>query len=475
MLDETMRTAILALKAKGHGSRRIAKDLKVSRGAVQEVIRLGTAEVPPSTREEVAEEFRDLVVELYSTCKGNLVRVFEELGKAGASFSYPTLTRFCREQGIGKPAKEPAGRYTFGEGEEMQHDTSPHDVTIGGRKHRVQTASEVLCFSNMVFLQCYPRFTRFECKLFLTEAAEFFGGVCNRCMIDNTHVVVLHGTGRDMVVAPEMEGFARRLGFHFEAHELGDANRSARVEKSFWFFEINFLAGRTFTDFADLNARAREWCDRVNGEYKRALRTKPVELFAREKTALKPLPLHVPVVYQLHHRVVDMEGYVHVNTNRYSTPLGLIGRRVEVREGKDVVEVFEGPRKLATHKKVMEPCNAYVMQSEHRPPRGHRKEHEPARDVKVLLEVGGAVAQYMAGLKERFPAKATLAARQLRRMLREYPREPLEEALTSARTYGLYDVDRVERMTLRLIGNEFFNLDLELDPDDKEDGDESHR
>ena len=49
-------------------------------------------------------------------------------------------------------------------------------------------------------------------------------------MIDNSHVVVLRGTGREMVPVPEMAAFAERFGFRFVAHERGDANRSGRVE-----------------------------------------------------------------------------------------------------------------------------------------------------------------------------------------------------------------------------------------------------
>ena len=46
-------------------------------------------------------------------------------------------------------------------------------------------------------------------------------------MIDNTHVIVLRGTGALMIPVPEMEAFALRYGFIFKAHEKGDANRSA--------------------------------------------------------------------------------------------------------------------------------------------------------------------------------------------------------------------------------------------------------
>ena len=37
------------------------------------------------------------------------------------------------------------------------------------------------------------------------------GGVVERVMIDNTHVVVLRGTAREMIPVPEMEVFAERF------------------------------------------------------------------------------------------------------------------------------------------------------------------------------------------------------------------------------------------------------------------------
>ena len=125
----------------------------------------------------------------------------------------------------------------------MQHDTSPHELELGGRKRRVQTASAVLCYSRMLFFQCYPTFRRFDCKVFLTEALRYFGGAAARTMIDNTHVVVLRGSGRDMVPVPEMAAFGERFGFQFVAHAIGNANRSARVERPFWFIETQLSGG----------------------------------------------------------------------------------------------------------------------------------------------------------------------------------------------------------------------------------------
>ena len=218
------------------------------------------------------------------------MRVHEELVAGGAQLSYPALTAFCRRHGIGYAPPAPVGQYHFEPGEEMQHDTSPHEVELNGTRRRVQTASAVLCYSRMLFFQCYPRFQRFDCKVFLNDALRYFGGATKQVMIDNTHVVVLRGTGREMVPVPEMDAFAERFGFQFVAHEIGDANRSARVERPFSFIDGNFLAGRTFSSWEDLNLRARQWCDKVNSTYKKHLRAVPRELFAVERLHLTPLP-----------------------------------------------------------------------------------------------------------------------------------------------------------------------------------------
>jgi hypothetical protein len=42
-------------------------------------------------------------------------------------------------------------------------------------------------------------------------------------------VVIAHGTGRDARPAEAMRILGERFGFYFEAHALGDANRSAHV------------------------------------------------------------------------------------------------------------------------------------------------------------------------------------------------------------------------------------------------------
>ena len=395
------------------------------------------------------------------------MRVHEELTAAGMTLSYAALTAFCRRQGIGQKPIVPAGRYHFDPGVEMQHDTSPHSVEIGGQKHKAQTASAVLCYSHLLFFQINPTFQRFDCKLFLTEALRYFGGATQRVMIDNTHVVVLRGTGSEMIPVPEMEAFSERFGFRFVAHEKGDANRSARVERPFSFIENNFLAGRAFATWDDLNQQARQWCDRVNATYKKHIRAVPRELFAVERLHLKPLPAWIPEVYRLHPRTVDIEGYVSLHSNRYSVPVAWIGRRVEVRETKNKVEIELDARHIVTHVRAVTTQPHRITLAEHKPPRGEgvkRGDRHP--EEQAILAAVPELAPYVTALKQKGRKVVALALRQLWRLIKDYPRQPLLAAVEEAARYGLYDLDRLERMILRRVARDYFLLETEPHHDD---------
>ena len=285
------------------------------------------------------------------------------------------------------------------------------------------------------------------------------GGAPQRTMIDNTHVVVLRGSGRQMEPVPEMAAFAERLGFRFVAHEIGDANRSARVERPFHFIENNFLAGRTFTSWQDLNSQARQWCDRVNATYKKHIRAIPRELYAIERGQLKPLPAWIPEVYRLHQRMVDTEGYVSLHSNRYSVPATFIGRRVEVRETREKIEIELDARRIVTHARLLT-ADQRVTLREHRPPRGEGpKRGAPHPEELAILHAAPEISPFVENLKLKGRKVIGLALRQLLRMVREYPREPLLDALAEAAQYGLYDLDRVERMILRRVRRDFFLLE----------------
>jgi len=425
---------------------------------VRRVLKQGTADAPAQQRAERLSPEIDRIRELYAGCQGNLVRVHEELAVAGIKVAYTTLTAFCRRHEIGTMPKQVVGSYQFLPGEEMQHDTSPHRPIIAAAPRLVHCASLVVCYSRVLFAQVYPKFNRFWCKVFLTDAMQYLEGAAARCMLDNSSIIIAHGTGKDAVPAPEMAALAEDFGFEFVAHELGDANRSARVERNFDYIERNFYPNRKFSDVADCNRQLREWCDKVNETYKRSLRAAPRELFAVEKPALRPLPLHVREPTEVAHRTVDALGFVTLHTNSYSAPLRLLDRDVDIIATKDHVRLFEGHRLVCEHAREEDGANQRKLLPEHRQ---ERREHPPLRSSpspheEQLVAIAPEFAELVGHLKSLHPGRAIRALRRLHQLYLDYPTDDLRAVIRRALDHRLYDLGRIEAMVLASLSGSFF-------------------
>jgi len=464
MIAPDIRTAILALKAKGTPIRKIARLLKVSRNSVRQVI---LQPPPPTDMAEPAIPTHLLtpIKETFVRCEGNVVRVQEVLAEEhGIHSPYSTLTRWVREADLRAP-KQRAGRYHFGMGEEMQFDTSPHHLKLNDHAVKAQCASLVLAWSRRIFIRYFPCFTRFEAKAFLREALCFMDGSAGRCMVDNSNVVVASGSGEEAVMAPEMEAFGQIFGFEFIAHAVGDANRSARVERPFYYVEKNFLPGRRFDSWEDLNVQARTWCAHTaNQKPKRSLGMSPEAAYVLEKPELLPLPAYLPPVYQAFTRIVDVEGYVYLETNRYSVPERLIGKRVEVYKYPEAVKVLFRHREVAEHARRVGKRHGQSTLKEHRRPKRRQAYQERCIEERQLCGESEALNRYVAGLKKRSPGRGVSRLRRLLAMRQTYPRQAFLAAIETALQYGLYDLHRLEHLILERVAGDFF----QIDPDDEE-------
>jgi hypothetical protein len=85
------------------------------------------------------------------------------------------------------------------------------------------------------------------------------------------------------------------------------------------------------------------------------------------------------------------------------------------------------------------------------------------------LQLEPRLAGYLQGLKQQIGDRRA-PLRRLLSMLQEYPREAFLAALASAERYRLFDLDRLEKMVLRQIAEDYFVLSLTPSP--SEDGDE---
>ena len=163
-------------------------------------------------------------------------------------------------------------------------------------------------------------------------------------------------------------------------------------------------------------------------------------------------------------RVVDVAGYVRVDTNRYSVPERVIGKQVELHKMWDRVVVYFKHQKVADHPRLIDKRETRITAKGHHPPFNRYKAHEgPCKEEKILRGQYDELDQYVQGLKSRSSGRGIRQMRKLLDLKRTYPPEAFKKALQEALHYGLYDLTRLERMTLSRVAGDFFLIEEQDD------------
>jgi transposase len=226
MIEPDMRNAVYQLHLAGMSHRAIARQFHISPHTVRKIVRQQGA-MPQTVRKDKIHIDPELVRRLYQECDGWLQRVHEKLmEEEKIQLSYPTLTRLVRELELGKSRNARCDHVPDEPGAEMQHDTTVYKVELAGKPTRVIASLLYLRYSKRRYLKFYRVFNRFAMKCFLHEALLFWGYAAEQCVIDNTNLARLRGSGKQAVIVPEMASFAERYGFTFLCHALNHANRN---------------------------------------------------------------------------------------------------------------------------------------------------------------------------------------------------------------------------------------------------------
>lgn len=398
MLDLDLCNAICKLHEQGMPLREITRRLGISRNTVRRVIRAaGTPrQTPRGDRISIDPE---LLHRLHRECGGWVQRIHEKLHEEeGIQIGYSTLTRLLRDSGIGQPASTRCDRVPDEPGLEMQHDTTVYRVPLDGQPTRLVASLLYLRYSKRRYLKFYRIFDRFTMKCFLHEALMFWEHSAKQCIIDNTNLARLRGSGPSAVIAPEMEAFGRQYGFHFLCHAVGHANRKAGEERSFWTVETNFLPGRAFQNVADLNEQAHQWATQ-RMEHRPQGRSKliPAKAFEHEMAFLNRLPEALPAPYQTHERDIDQYGYAMFGANYYWVPGDHRGQ-VKVLQYAEHIKICDQGNVVAEYPLPPEG----VKEQRFSPPGLPLPRHQPkkrqrdsAREAQRLRDMGEEVAAYL--------------------------------------------------------------------------------
>jgi transposase len=451
MIEPDKRKAIYLLHKEGMGVREISRHMNISPNTVTAII--GQAgELPQTTRKDKVELDTELVTRIYHQCDGRVQRTHEMLSEEhGIGIGYSTLSRMIRELGFGKSQKKRCARVPDEPGAEMQHDTSPYRVKFADKPALVQGSIVYFRYSKVRYLKFYRSFNRFKMKCFLHEALIFWNYAAGVCIIDNTNLARLHGTGSRAVIVPEMEQFAKQYGFEFVCHEIGHANRKAGNERSFYTVETNFFPGRKFASLEDMNRQAFEWATvRIANRPSGKTRLIPVQAFEYEKPYLKKLPGYVPAPYLVHGRGTDQYGYASVDGNFYWIP-GTKRHDVKVLQYAEHLMIYRNRKLLGRYSLPTDGVKNELIppQGQPKPPYKPKYRKKPtAKEENILRKAAEEVNDYLEFAVKNGGKQKHRFIRRLYGLYRKIALEVFIKAVKRALKYRITDIKTVERIAI---------------------------
>jgi hypothetical protein len=449
MIELEKRKAIYLLHKEGMGIRALARQLSINRNTIREIIVL-KGEMPNCTSKNKVTIDPEVLRELNVKCEGRKQRVMEKLADdKKIEVKYSTLTRLMRKLGIGTPQDTRCDHVPDVPGAEMQHDTSPYTVKLNDVPTKVIASIMYLRYSKRRYLRFYRVFNRFAMKCFFHEALIYWAHAAPKCIIDNTNLARLRGTGKDAVMVPEMAAFALQYGFKFICHEKGHANRKAGEERSFWTVQTNFLPGRTFRDMEDLNRQAFEWA--TERMYHRPLAKThiiPAKAFEHEQPYLNKVLSCLPAPYLLLERCTDQYGYASVEGNFYWV-LGTSREDVKVLRYAEKVEIYRRHERLVAYALPADGIKNARISPEGFPkpryePRDRRRRTE--EEEKRLRAMGVTVNAYLDFVLKPQGIQRHQFLRRLFAMTRQMSDELFVKSVERALKYRITTLDTIERI-----------------------------
>jgi transposase len=374
------------------------------------------------------------------------VRIYEELKGAGYAGGISILKE--RLAKLRAPQREPVIRFETESGRQGQMDWSPYTINFTRTgKCQVQCFSYILGFSRRQYIDFTLRHDFYSLIRRHQDTFQYYGGVPRECLYDNEKTIVLRWECGRPVFNPAFTAFITHYNCKPVACRPGNPQTKGKIESPFNYVEKNLLGGRDFQDMEDLRATRLWWLKEksdlhIHDTTKRA----PLELFIeQEQSALQPLPLHPYDTSEVALKICDAEGFIHLETNRYSVPSGNMADILSVKATEQEILIYTPELELiAQHERQPAGAGRRVENPGHFKTKKIRYGLEPVREA--FMELGEMAQDFLQGLTQRYPRNCGFHARHILRMKESYQSDDINRALQHAIRYQAFEGRAIERI-----------------------------
>ena len=392
MLKVGIVKEIYEMKGSGYSIRDIAGELDIARNTVRRYLKDPEAVMPKRRRRRSSklDPYIEYVDRRLSEGLENCVVLWRELQGLGYQGGYSLVKTYVSPRRRRRQVQATV-RFETEPGEQAQVDWGSFSyVDERGRKRQMWAFVMVLGWSRAIYVELVRRADTASFIQCHVNAFDYLGGVPRRCLYDNAKVVTL---GRDAEGRTEwnrrMLDFSLRLGFDLKLCQPYRAQTKGKVESGVKYVRGNLWPSLRFTDDADLNRQAVEWCTTVaNRRLHGTTHRLPAEMLAEEQPHLGKLPeRNVLAPYLREDRMVARDGFVSWDGSRYGVHWKWVGAIVQVGQRAGAVEIWAEDQRLAVHPRAQQPGQRFILPGQWEGlPRGD--DWPPRQAVAVQVPVG---------------------------------------------------------------------------------------
>ena len=332
---------IKALYDNGNGSsvRSIAKELGISRNTVRKYLRMDEAAITKMqqerSRHKILDDYRDYIIHLLQTYpRLSAVKVLRKLEeKVGTlDISGRSVRRYI--QSLKETVAVKQRRYyepvlDMIPGVQCQVDSGEiSGVQIGGEERTVYFVVFVLSYSRLMYVAASSSPIDTDAFIRIHDSAfRYFGGCPEECIYDQTRLVVIKETFRELELNQRFHQYATGAGFKIRACEGYDPESKGKVEAGVKYVKNNALYGESFSDWKELEDYLATWLEetanaRIHGTTGKVPRHVYEE---EERSVMRPYFTPILVKEEISKapakRKVDKTGLLSWHSNKYSVPM----------------------------------------------------------------------------------------------------------------------------------------------------------
>lgn len=457
MKDQQLENTIITLHLQKQWSiRRISRELHISRKRIRRIL-VSNSVLRDTTPEggivlkkrrpgklDPYKEFIGELLEKYSNITGQ--RVYEHLKEKGFEGEITIVRDYLKSiREVG--SKTPVRMVETDPGQRAAHDWSDYDITFTstGKKEKVTFFSYILSYCRRQYISVVDDMKQPTLFRELIAAFIYTDGVPREIKSDNQKACVVRWELGKPVFNRKYLEFANWYRFRPLTITPYRPVENLKVERPFWYFEQNFLNGRTFKDRDDLKEQLRKWLTQVNDVRKHGTtKRRPIDMYTQEHPFLKPLPANHFDTSVLTHKVVNQESCIYWEGYQYVVPEKYMFELCPIRiTGSHMLIYSPSGEQIVCHP-LAEKDRKERYVGVHQKPR--KKPDLAIADVISRLEgFSPEMSEYIGHIKQHKPKSWGHHLRNLLALKVNYRVEDILVAVRRAWQYKVFDSGAIER------------------------------